>query len=460
METTRPKDVEQDLLAAERAGLRLMIVVRTVVLTLLMLLFAIAARFPTDVIGALIVAVFIASGLWQYRMIGTAAERWWHRYAFFSADIIAIGVMFAFMPLSLGTGDVPQIFIFRFSGTTFAFPLIALSALSLTPRLVLWVGGLITAVLWAAYGWIVSGMERTVSWIDLPVGPSRQEFIDLFLDPDFVGTETRVMESFYVLAGTCTLALVVYRAKQVVRARALADRQRARAQEVFGQYVPPQIAQRLLETEQSLLPESRTASVLFADIEGFTRLSENKSPERVIALLNAFFDAATDTITDTGGVVISFVGDAIVAAFNAPLPTEEHARQAVRAALALLDLCATRDFEGERIRLRIGVATGPVAAGCVGGGRRQTYTVYGDTVNLAQRLETLNKEQGTSILVVAATADAAGEEHRFRPVTRTQVRGRAEPVSVLTIADSEQTLARNQSQDPAQSEQHDVDKPD
>ena len=115
-----------------------------------------------------------------------------------------------------------------------------------------------------------------------------------------------------------------------------------------------------------MLPENRTASVLFADIEGFTRLSEKKSPEEVIALLNTFFDTATDIVSNNGGVVISFVGDAVVAAFNAPLPTEEHARQAIRTARALLEACAAQDFEG--VRLRVGVATGPVAAGCVGGG--------------------------------------------------------------------------------------------
>ncbi len=200
--------------------------------------------------------------------------------------------------------------------------------------------------------------------------------------------------------------------------------------------MPPQIAQRLLETETSLLPESRTASVLFADIEGFTRLSEKKLPEGVMALLNAFVDTATDIVSDNGGVVISFVGDAVVAAFNAPLPMEEHARQAVRTARALLDACATRDYEGETIRLRVGVATGPVAAGCVGGGQRQAYTVYGDTVNLAQRLEGLNKAHGTSALFLEATAEAAGSEAEFRKVATTPVRGRDAPVEVFTFADN------------------------
>ncbi|WP_136657750.1 adenylate/guanylate cyclase domain-containing protein [Nitratireductor sp. XY-223] len=433
MNTIAHADVEQDLAAAEQAGLKLMLKARTVVLALMMAITISAANYPTNLIGAGVMALFLISGLVQHRMVGTKAERWWHRYAFFSVDILAIAALLTFMPLSLGSSEIPQIFVFRTFGVEYTFALVALAALSLTPGLVLWVGALITASLWATYFWIVSGMERTLSWDDLPVGPSREEFINLFLNPDFVGSQTRFVESFFILSCTAVIALVVHRARGVVRARATADRQRARALEVFGQYVPPQIAQRLLESETSLLPESRTASVLFADIEGFTRLSENKSPESVIALLNTYFDAVTDIVSDQGGVVISFVGDAVVAAFNAPLPVEEHARQAVRTARALLDTCATREFEGETIRIRIGIATGPVAAGCVGGGRRQAYTVYGDTVNLAQRLEALNKEHGTRAMFLQATADAAGSEFAFREVAATPVRGRSNPVNVFTF---------------------------
>lgn len=435
MSSIAPVDVKEDLAAAEIAGLKLMLKARTVVLALMMAIVGISSNYPTNLIGTVVVALFLTSGLVQHQMVGTAAERWWHRYAFFSADILAIVAMFAFMPLSLGSDEVPQIMVFRAIGIEFAFPLVALAALSLTPGLVLWVGTLITASLWATYFWIVSGMERTLSWGDLPVGPSREEFLDLFLNPDFIGSGTRFIESFFILSCTAVIALVVRRARGVVVARAAADRQRARALEVFGQYVPPQVAQRLLDSQTALLPESRTASVLFVDIEGFTRLSENKTPESVIALLNAFFDAVTDIVSDQGGVVISFVGDAVVAAFNAPLPVEEHARQAARTARALLDTCASREFEGETLRIRIGVATGPVAAGSVGGGQRQTYTVYGDTVNLAQRLETLNKEHGTQAMLLQATVDAAGAEFRFREIASTHVRGRTNPVKVFTFED-------------------------
>ena len=104
-------------------------------------------------------------------------------------------------------------------------------------------------------------------------------------------------------------------------------------------------------------------------------------------------------------MVTQFIGDAIMATFNLPLKDAEHAANAVRAALDIVNLTAERTFDGERLKIRAGIATGPVIAGSVGGGGRQTYSLYGDTVNLSARLESLNKAHGTRILIDAATAE-------------------------------------------------------
>jgi class 3 adenylate cyclase len=127
----------------------------------------------------------------------------------------------------------------------------------------------------------------------------------------------------------------------------------------------------------------------------------------VIGLLDGFFGAAATVVEGHSGVIVNHVGDALIAAFNAPLPIADHAARAVDAARALQSLVALRDFAGHRLRLRIGIATGPVAAGTVGGATRQTYTVYGDTVNVAQRLERLNKKLTTGCLISGATFAAA-----------------------------------------------------
>jgi adenylate cyclase len=152
----------------------------------------------------------------------------------------------------------------------------------------------------------------------------------------------------------------------------------------------------------------------------------------VIQLLNEFFEAATEIVGSHRGVVVSFVGDADIAAFNAPLDLRDHADAAAHAGRTLLALVEDRRFAGETLKLRVGIATGPVASGTVGGTRRQSWTVYGDTVNLAQRLEGLNKTLGTRLLVSEATA-ARAKDHALREVGSVIVRGRQQPAQVFTI---------------------------
>ena len=235
------------------------------------------------------------------------------------------------------------------------------------------------------------------------------------------------------LLTAAVLAVAVRRAREVVRARARSERQRARVQQVFGRYVPGEVAEALLSDGGSLAAQTRTASILFVDIEGFTQFAEGRDPERVIAVLNAYFDRVARIIGEQGGVVISFIGDAVMAAFNAPLPMEAHAAGALRAGQALLALAERERFEGEALKVRVGVATGPVAAGSVGGGGRQTYTVYGDTVNLAQRLEAKNKELGTRLLVCGETRAACGAAS-LAEVGELPIRGRSEAVRVFAPA--------------------------
>lgn len=423
------RTLDGDLAAAERAGLRLAVTGRTLALVPVMLWFLLAGQFPSNLMGAALASAFVGLGLLHLRLIGSPRERGWHRYAFVTVDVAALGAVVAFVPLSIG-GEVPQIVALRAYGVHYAFVFLAGAALSLSPGLVLWAGAAIVAMIWTVFLWLVAGMERTVSWGDMPVGPTAEQYLAVFLDPDFIGTGNRIEESIVILLTAAILAAAVHRARRLVR-------ERVRIQRVFGQYVPPQVAEAILADEAALAPQTRTASILFADIEGFTSLSEARPPAEVIAMLNGYFAAATDLVTAEGGVVISFAGDAVIAAFNLPLTLAQPEEAAVRAGRGLLALAAERRFEGVALRLRVGIATGPVAAGSVGGGERQTYTVYGDTVNLAQRLEALNKQLGTRLLVCAATREGAGPgkgvEGAFREAGLVTVRGRAAPVRVFTL---------------------------
>jgi adenylate cyclase len=276
-------------------------------------------------------------------------------------------------------------------------------------------------------------LERIARSEHLPSSPSREDVLAVVLSPDFLGIPVRVIEGVVIGLVTGIAALAVHRARNVVRANAAAEAERARIQRIFGRYVPPQVAEQLIQAGQ-LAPQQRTASILFADIEGFTRLSETLPPARLIGMLNSFFSAATSIVDERDGVVVNYIGDALIASFNAPLPTEDHPARAVNAARDLLVLVSGREFEGHQLRLRIGVATGPVAAGTVGGEERHTYTLYGDTVNLAQRLEELNKEFETDCLISGSTFEAARSNCLDAvAIGSVQVRGRESAVEVFSL---------------------------
>lgn len=219
-------------------------------------------------------------------------------------------------------------------------------------------------------------------------------------------------------------------------------RERALMQDVLHRYLGPGVASELIASGGLIASRSVEATVMFTDIEGFTSLSETLAPQETVNLLNAYFSALTELIQREGGTVNNFVGDAVVAIFNVPTGLPDHAHAAVRAALAIQRALADLRFPlaGDRwIRLptRIGVNTGPVCAGSIGPSDRLGYTIYGDAVNLAARIESLNKRYDTRILVSAATkalAETQGCTAQFVPLPRTTVAGRQEPVDIFALA--------------------------
>ncbi|HJQ56376.1 MAG TPA: adenylate/guanylate cyclase domain-containing protein [Vineibacter sp.] len=424
--------VEAALADAERNGFRLAVVGRTCALVAIAAFYLSVMRYPNNLYVAGAILAIAAIGMASLALIGRRHERA-GRYAFFTIDVAAISFMLAFAPLSSG-GDVPQNLVFLVSRREeYYFVVVAVSVLALSPALVLWTGFCAVVGLAAATTWILVGMDRVVSTGDLPLGPSRDDFLAVVLSPDFLGIPARVNVGLVIALITCVAALAVHRARNVVRAHAAVEAKRSRVQQLLGRYVPAQVAEQLVDAGR-LAPQLREASVLFADIEGFTSLSEHLPAPKVISLLNSFFSAATARVEAQGGIVVNHVGDALIAAFNAPLPVDGYPARAVEAARELQSLVSAQAFDGHRLRLRIGIASGPVAAGTVGGATRQTYTVYGDTVNLAQRLERMNKELETDCLICGATFAAARSDcPDAAPVGTVQVRGRESSVEVFAL---------------------------
>jgi len=432
---TEPRDpeVERDLVAAEARGLALLLWCRTAVLIPVLFWKAFSWRWPDALPGAAVVLWLLALGGLHLWLLHRGRERPWHRYLLVACDFATLGWLAATAPLLAGE-EVPPAFLFRTYGVYYLFLFLALSALSLSPRYVLWVGGLALVLLWSIFAAVVAPMPETLTWSDLPRDATAADYMALVLDPRFVGTGNRMEESLALLLSTAVLALAVRRARGLVREHAAAERQRRRALEVFGQYVPETIARRLVESPEQLAPQAREATILIADIQGFTGLSEQRRPAELIPLLNQFFEEAGEHIAAAGGVVIAYLGDGFLAAFNVADDCPAHAAAGLAAGRQLQALVAGREFDGLAFRLRVGVATGGVAAGSVGGGKRQSYTVYGDTVNLAQRLETLCKEVGCGLLASEASWSGAGCPADWERVGELSVRGRQAPVTAYRPA--------------------------
>ena len=429
---TQKAEPDQMFYAAEQAGLKLAIKGRIVTVLLVATVMAVsrgAARAPDFMLAAV---VFVGLGLLHFRIIGSSYDRPWVKYVFITIDILLLSAAVAFLPAE-PISQVPQVMIFRFQVFPFYFVILAVAAFSFSPGLVLWSGAAGAAGWLAAFFHIRSGMERTLEWRDMPVNPTPEGFLAVFLDVDFVATGTRLQEASVFFVVAVLIAIVMYRARGVVRRQLEAERGVAAISQLFGRFVPKAVADSMIQHEGALEPVNRDATVLIADVAGFTALTETKGPQAIVDTFNAYFEAASEVIGTHHGIVTQFIGDAVLATFNVPAEDPDHRQHGIDAAVDLLNLVATTTFAGEQLTIRVGVSTGPVIAGNVGGGGRATYTVYGEAVNLASRLEALNKEQGTALLVSGTTAEGA-DQSKLSKVGQVDVRGFSEPVDIYTLA--------------------------
>jgi adenylate cyclase len=215
------------------------------------------------------------------------------------------------------------------------------------------------------------------------------------------------------------------------------DRERATVRASFSRYLDQNLIDDIVESGAvpDLGGERRTMTVFFSDIAAFSSLSESMSPSELVAFLNVYFEVISREIKRHDGIIERFVGDAVVALFGAPIPNDDHALNGVRCALAInTALEASQERfglpDGKRVATRIGVNTGDMVVGNVGAENRFTYTVMGDCVNLAARLESGGKQFGTEILVGEDTRSACGDLIEFRNVDKVRVVGRDKPVEL------------------------------
>jgi adenylate cyclase len=218
------------------------------------------------------------------------------------------------------------------------------------------------------------------------------------------------------------------------------ERDKRKVRGTFGQYVAPGVINLLLERPELLQlgGEEKDLTAMFSDIRGFTALSEGLSPEELVGLLNEYLSEMTETIFRNWGTLDKYIGDAIMAFWGSPYPQADHAERACRAALEMLQVLKKLQerwqAEGRpQINIGVGINSGPMVVGNMGSKNRKNFTIMGDEVNLASRLEGTNKEFGTRIIISESTYQATSHLMVARELDLIRVKGKMRPVRIYEL---------------------------
>jgi len=347
----------------------------------------------------------------------------WMLYLSSLVDIVLLfGLMWSFHLQY----EQPPSFYLKAPTLLYLFIFIAIRTLHFDPRFVISTG------ISAALGWML--MVMYVLFSDPENSMVTRNYVEYMTSNSvLIGAEFDKVVSILLVTGVLALALQRARSlliESVVEGSAARD---------LSRFVPLEVAQKVIQSEEGAITgkgEVNECSILFTDIEGFTAISERMTPVQLIEALNQYFSLIAGPISKYGGVISQFQGDAVLATFNLPKVDVDHAANAVRAGLeiqAVLDGVKFGD-EGLAFNTRIGINTGPVVGGLVGSGERVGYTVHGDNVNLTARLEQLNKDYGTRIIVADSTlSKIPPDEFRWRELGEVSVRGLNRPVRIYTV---------------------------
>ncbi len=270
-------------------------------------------------------------------------------------------------------------------------------------------------VLGAVAALLITAAAVAASWFSFANG-------HLLLDPILPSASVL---SVYVVA-TAVLLLLTDRERQFVR-------------RAFAQYLSPTMVERLAEDPATLTlgGETREITILFSDIRGFTSLSEKMDPQDITSLLNRFLTPMTDVLLETGATIDKYIGDAIMAFWNAPLTTNDHPRRACLAAINMLNAVEELNRrEDVKIKIGVGLNTGACCVGNLGSEQRFSYSAIGDSVNVAARVESLTKQYGLSILLTEFTS-AFASGLALLEIDLVRVVGRSEPVALYTVLGDE-----------------------
>jgi class 3 adenylate cyclase/CHASE2 domain-containing sensor protein len=284
------------------------------------------------------------------------------------------------------------------------------------------------------------GLASLSGFAALAFGPAPASLICAGLIAFWTGAATIALANATVLplVDAITSALIALMATIGYRF-AITDRDKRRLRKSFALYLAPTVIEKMMASKHPprLGGETRSITMLFSDVVSFSTLSETMPAADLVMLMNEYLSAMTDIIEEHGGFVDKYIGDAIVAVFGAPVDDANHALNAVRAAikccarLEAMNRSALAAFKGYTLDQRIGLNSGDAIVGNIGSRRRFNYTAMGDTVNLASRLEGVNKYYGTQIIASEATARLAGPRIVWRELDAVRVSGRTGAINIF-----------------------------
>ncbi|WP_300674776.1 CHASE2 domain-containing protein [Desulfoluna sp.] len=294
------------------------------------------------------------------------------------------------------------------------------------------VAGLIAALAFALRSFPVAALT-TLLLLLVPVGGSYFLFRSSGIATDFIFPMATL--------GLASSGAAIYR--MVTEGAA-----RRQIRTVFSRYLHEDVINQIMKEPEkvSLDGVECFGTVLFTDLQGFTTFSEDKTPRELIKVLNEYFQVVTDIVLDQGGMLDKYTGDGIMAVFGAPVERKDHARATCEVILAFRREKVNEMIPSDRgnILTRIGISSGPVVVGNLGSQRRMDFTAIGDTVNLAARLEGVNKAYGTTNMLSEQTWEQVKDDYYFRELDRIRVKGKNKSIRVFTLVDRPEQVTGRQ----------------
>lgn len=436
-----PARIEDAFHREELASLRLLVFVRIGVSAAIIVYLTITFPNLGGLYWVLLTALFALLGLFQYLYARARRRPAWHRYVWIFLDIgLVVFVIFGGNPWLGENFPLPQ--RLRYPNFDFLYVVVAVLAIGTPPRAVAWLG---MAVVLTWGGFVLWGilLPEYITEYDVPGirGLSVLERIKVSGAWNFIDVSARIQEAFLMLLFTGTLAAGAWRARRLAQRQVRAERDRAQ----LSRYFSPAIVEEIVDHDTSVT-EARTqnAAVLFADIVGFTSLSEKMPPAAVMDLLRQFQQRMGEAIFAHRGAIDKYIGDEVMATFGTPRPGPDDAGDSIRCGLAMLrgleDWNRERAAAGEpEIAIGIGIHWGEVVIGDIGDERRLEFAVIGDTVNVASRLQALTREQDAALLISDETVRAAAQVAGGVPAGLAEagespIRGRQAPIRLWTMA--------------------------